>query len=352
MSPRPRPHVLVLLASTLALLLSACTASAPTGQQSASPSAGEAAPSGGGAQGSVTLGLTYVPNVQFAPVYLAEDRGLYASTGTQVRVRHHGADEGLFTALVSGQEDLVLASGDEVLQARDSELDLVSVGAYYHSHPARVIVKADSAIKELSDLKGKRIGVPGEYGSNWYYLLAVLKSLDLDSSDVQVVSIGYTQQAALTQGQVDAVIGFVNNDLVQLERSGMTVRTLGPDQNTVPLVSASLVTTRSFAEAHPDLVRSVVSATRGGVEVALADPEAVLAATTTRDPSLTGAAAQSAAAVWEATAKLLVTADGAVSATQDLDTWKAMAVFFGTVPDMLHSGPDLKASVTNEYATE
>src|SRR5699024_3045408 len=57
----------------------------------------------------LTLGLTYVPNVQFAPFYLAEQKGYFTDAGVDVTLRHHGESEDLFGALRSGTEDLVVA---------------------------------------------------------------------------------------------------------------------------------------------------------------------------------------------------------------------------------------------------
>ena len=116
---------------------------------------------------AVTVGLTYIPNVQFSPVYLAEDEGLYKEAGLDATVRHHGSDEGLFTALLAGEEDVVIASGDEAAVASTQGMDLVSIGSYYRDYPGTVIVRDDSPIQSLADLKGATIGIPGEYGSNW-----------------------------------------------------------------------------------------------------------------------------------------------------------------------------------------
>ena len=320
--------------------LTACTASSQ-----------EAGTTTDNATDGVTLGLTYIPNVQFSPVYVAKDQGLYAAAGAEVTVRHHGADEGLFTALVSGEEDIVLASGDEVLQARDAGMDLVSVATYYASHPVTFIVPTESDIASLADLKGRRIGVPGEYGSNWYALLAVLANEGLTRDDVEVVSIGYTQQAALAGGQVDVVVGFSNNDLVQIQASGQEVRALTPDPEQLPLVSASLVTTRTFAEEHPEALRSVIKGTTEGISAVIADPEAAITATQTLDPTLNGEAADTARVVLDATIALWKGSDGTVSMRQDESKWAQMAAFFLTVPDVLSSPADLGAAMSNDYVS-
>ena len=116
----------------------------------------------------------------------------------------------------------------------------------------RVIVPASSSITSLADLAGKNIGIPGEYGSSYYATLAAIKAGGLQTSDVTISSIGYTQQAALAAGQVDAVVGFTNNDAVQMRLAGIDIREIPLDGASTPLVAASIITTREWAQAHPD----------------------------------------------------------------------------------------------------
>ena len=73
----------------------------------------KAAQSGTDGDSEVTIGLTYIPNIQFSPVYVADAQGTYADNGIVPTIRHHGSHEGFFTALLAGEEDVVIASGDE-----------------------------------------------------------------------------------------------------------------------------------------------------------------------------------------------------------------------------------------------
>ena len=154
------------IGASVSLVLGACTVG-PGATQSGASSQGAS---------DVTIGLTYIPNVQFAPVYVADSKGLYNDAGITPTVRHHGSDEGLFTALLAGQEDVVIASGDEAAVAASQGMDLVSIGQYYATYPGSVIVPASSSITNLADLAGKNIGIPGEYGSSYYATLAAIKA--------------------------------------------------------------------------------------------------------------------------------------------------------------------------------
>lgn len=324
-----------LLALLLAALLAGCSpAAVPSGQPS---SPGEAAV-------PARVGLSYIPNAQFAPFYVAEEDGLLSvDGGTPATLRHHGAQEGLFTALAAGQEDFVLAGGDEMLQARQTGLDLVSVATYYLHYPVVVIVNTDGDIDSLPDLAGKRIGVPGRFGSSWFGLQVALRSAGLTESDVEIIEIGYTQQAALTSDKVDAVVGFSNNDLVQFELAGLAVIGLPISDTPPPLVAASLITTREYLDAHPDTVRGVAEAMVAGINTVAADPERGVAATRRQVPGLSGEALESARATLAATIPIMTTAgrtDGAI----DTATWQAMGEFM-LASGLLTTAPDITAAI-------
>ncbi|PKQ33017.1 MAG: hypothetical protein CVT62_02960 [Actinobacteria bacterium HGW-Actinobacteria-2] len=286
------------------------------------------APSGSAALAAPTIGLSYIPNVQFSPFYVAMADGSYTKAGVSPTLRHHGVSEGLFNALTTGGEQFVVAGGDEVLQARSQGMNLVTVAAYYHAYPVQIIVPQSSPITSLTALKGHTIGLPGKYGESWFALLVALKSAGLTEADVSIKEIGYTQQAALTNGKVDAIVGFSNNDAVQFALAGTAIRSLPIATGTVPLVSASLVTTADYAQAHPDVVKSVVAGTLAGVSSVVADQNHALAVSGTYVPDLgTPAGAKAAQATLAATVPLWTAKGGVVSGKLDAAQWAAMADF-------------------------
>lgn len=308
-----------LIAAVTALLLFAGCSQAPTSTTSAS---------GTPALPTPTIGLTYIPNVQFSPFYVAEADGDFTKAGVAPVLRHHGTSEGLFTAIAAGKEQFVVAGGDEMLQARAQGLDLVAVSAYYRSYPVVVIVPDGSPIRSLADLKGHSIGIPGKYGESWFGLQVALLSAGLSQADVQIKEIGYTQQAALTTAKVDAIVGFSNNEAVQFGLAGFATRSLPIASGTVPLVGASLITTADYAKANPDVVKAVVAGMLSGITTTVADPNHVLEVSTTYVPGLSETSAQTAAkATLAATDALWTTADGKVDGTLDANQWNAMADF-------------------------
>ncbi|AZA14417.1 ABC transporter substrate-binding protein [Corynebacterium choanae] len=301
-----RRTTLGVLLCAAALVASGCSASdEPAAQTTADTAAAATSTSSNTAtkattgEQTATIGLTYIPNVQFSPVYVADERN-YLPAG--VDYRHHGQNEGLFTALLAGQEQFVVAGADEAAAADSDELQVIA--PYYEQFPVVVIVPGDSPIHTMADLKGKKVGIAGFYGETWYGLVAGLKQVGLTPDDIDIQEIGYTQQAALSTGKVDAVVGFSNNDSVRFALAGFATRDLTPEVQS--LRAASLITTKKFAAEHPELTAKTVAALFHAYEDLIADPNLGVAAAEKLIPELNEPEQKEAAAqTMDATAPLL-----------------------------------------------
>lgn len=303
--------LLVLLALTLGTAMSAC--GNQSGSSSASSSAGI----------PLTVGLTYTPDIQFSPFYVAVQKGYFADEGLNVTLRHHGASESLMGALQSGTEDVVYAGGDEMLLSRSQGVDVVNFATMYQSHPAELIVPQGSSISSFADLRGHSIGIPGPFGENWYALLAMLRQAGLTQSDVNIQSIGYTQQAALMGNKVDAVVGFSNNDAVKFGQAGFPIREIRLDAAT-PLVALGLGASKATVTDKQDQLKAMMRALDKAVAYCTSDLDGTVALTEKYVPALSDDAQRAAArATLEATNKLY----GSQLGKQDAQRWSDMATF-------------------------
>ncbi len=337
-----RTFLSVAAAAALALGAAGCNADAA---KNSDPTGGTTA------VGTATIGLTYIPNIQFSPFYVALDKGYFSQRAVKATVRHHGANEGLFTALAAGEEQYVIAGGDEMMQAVAEGMDLVAIASYYRTYPVEIIVPADSPIKTPADLKGHSVGLPGKYGESWFGLQVAMKSAGLTENDVKITEIGYTQQAALTTNKVEAIMGFANNDAVQFGLAGFKVREI-PLAVNVPLVSISLVTTRAELEAHPQVAKAVADSMVEGIAAVKADPDGAIAISTAQVPGLAEDAAKKAArATLDATLKIMVDADGQVSGKLDPGLFVDMASFMQS-QGLLKKAVDPTKVVSTAYVSK
>ncbi len=218
---------------------------------------------------TVTVGMTYIPNVQFAPWYVAQAKGFFRAEGLAVKFDYR-MDIDALQLVAAGQLDFAIAGGDQVITARANGIPVVYLVSLYAKFPPTIITKASSGIKTPQDLKGKSIGLP-LYGSSLLATKAILKKAGVDESQVRLVDIGYTQIPALTAGKVDAVVGFANNEPIKLRAAGLAITQIDA-WNYFSLVGHGLISGEKQLKQSPELLRKMTRATLRGMEYAMAHP--------------------------------------------------------------------------------
>jgi NitT/TauT family transport system substrate-binding protein len=266
------------LALVLAITATACGGSTPTAEPTTAPATDASAT-------PLTVGLGYIPNVQFAQFYLADQAGYYADAGLDVTLQNK-IDPDLITLLGQGAVDIGSGDGTSVIPAVSQGIPVVYTSTIYGTFPAVVIARVGSGIATAADLRGKRIGIPGRYGTNWIMLQALLKEAGLTLDEVDIMEFpDFSQAAALQQGQVDAATGFANNEPIQLRNAGIEPVVLTVDE-AVPLPGPGLVTGTKTLETKAEALKAFTAATLKAMDEITADPQKGLDAAFAAVPDL------------------------------------------------------------------
>ena len=253
------------------------SSSAPSSSTPASPSPSQST--------QLTVGLGYIPSVQFAPFYLAQQEGWYEQAGLIVEFQNK-IDPDLITLVGQGAIQVGIGDGTSVIPAVSQGIPVRYLATIYGQFPSIVFAKASSGISSAADLKGKKIGTPGRYGSSWIMLQALLGSAGLTTGDVEIVEFpDFTQRAAVEADVVDAATGFANNEPVQLELSGAQVTVLRVD-DIVALQGPGLIAGTATIEGQGDAVEAFVTTTLRAMDAITADPELGLDAAIAAVPEL------------------------------------------------------------------
>lgn len=289
----------------------------------------------------LVVGLGFIPNVQFAPFYYAQEEGLYAAAGLDVEFQNK-IDPDLISLIGQGSVDIGLADGTSVIPAVSQGFPIRYVATIYGKFPSIVFAKASSGIAEPADLAGVRLGIPGRYGSSWIMLQALLSSAGLSPDDLEIVEYpDFGQGAAVAADAVGAATGFANNEPVQLQLAGEAVNVLRVDE-IVPLPGNGLITGVTTATEKADAIRAFVDVTLAAMEAIAADPQLGLDATYAVVPELAGAP-EVQAAVLDATIEVWrgpVQEAGGLGAIslQDWDRSIEYLASLGLVPEPVSSG--------------
>lgn len=220
---------------------------------------------------SLRVPMGFVPDPQFAPVYVADKKGYFAEEGLQIEFDYSFETDGI--ALVGANElPLAIVSGEQVILGRAQQLPLVYVMEWFQRFPIAIISKSEAGINAPADLAGRTVGVPGFFGASYVGYVGLLSAAGVAQEDVTTEEIGFTQVEALLTDRVDAVVGYVNNEPVQLSQQGVATNVLDV-ADYVDLVANGVVTNEQAIATDPDLVRGFVHALLRGLQDTLDDPD-------------------------------------------------------------------------------
>jgi NitT/TauT family transport system substrate-binding protein len=278
------------------LLLAACgsvASNAPAAAPTAAPAAvaePTVVPEGANELRKVTLAMSYIPNVQFSPYYVAASKGYYAEMGLEV-VFDYNFENDVVQRVAQGSAEFAMASGLSVLLARQQGLPVATVMTLYQQFPVVFFSKARENITAAQDLKGKSLGIPGRFGASYYGLLALLYANKLQESDLNIQEIGFTQAQALMEDKVQVATGYAMNEPIALRQQGEQINVIRV-ADSFSLASDGLIVNEKLIAEDPGLVRSFVQATLRGVKETLEQTDESFAISMKQLPEAQGAAAQ------------------------------------------------------------
>ncbi|MBI2991004.1 MAG: ABC transporter substrate-binding protein, partial [Deltaproteobacteria bacterium] len=125
-------------------------------------------------------------------LWVARDSGLLAKYGFTADVVLVPGSPRTVQALIAGDLDYVVAGAAAVLRARMQGAGVFILSSLSSYSSQRVLVRPDSPIKNLTELRGKIIGVTQFGSAGDTFLRAALKKSGLKETDVTVLQMGGT----------------------------------------------------------------------------------------------------------------------------------------------------------------
>jgi len=220
---------------------------------------------------AIRLPMGYIPDPQYAPIYVAVDKGYFAEEGFELEFDYSFETDGM--ALVGANEvPFAIVGGDQVILARAQGLPVVYVLEWFQRYPIAVVSKAEAGIEGPGDLVGRTVGLPGFFGASYVGYAGLLSANGLELADVDAIDVGFNQVETLLTDQADAIVAFANNEPLQLANMGQQVNIIQV-ADYIDLVFNGIITNEETIKQNPQIVEAFVRAVLRGLADTLADPD-------------------------------------------------------------------------------
>lgn len=178
--------------------------------------------------------LDWYTNPGHGPLVLAQALGLFKKHGLEVELIAP-ADPSVPPKLAAAERvDIAISYQPQLHLQIDQGLPLVRIGTLVATPLNVVVVRADSDIHSMADLKGKRVGY-SVGGVEEVLLSTMLQHSGLSLDDITLINVNFSLTPSLLTRKVDAVTGaFRNFELAQMAQEGVKGRAFYIEEEGVP----------------------------------------------------------------------------------------------------------------------
>lgn len=212
--------------------------------------------------------VAYLPVVQALPLYLAIDKGYFAEAGLEIEPVKFEAPNQILDALIAGNVDFGSPSTamgiTAISQAKNPntlKIFALNGGTGPNNIDNILLVKKDSSISSIQDLKGKKLGIlPGiQFRTIANHILST-EGLAIDK-DVTIVELAVPLQLqALVTSQIDAVLTLEPVKVIGESKNAVKDLVEGPMIKYIadPWYGGGGVVSVKFAKTNPNTTKKVI----------------------------------------------------------------------------------------------
>ena len=207
------------------------------------------------------------------PIYLGAKKGVFSKYGLAVEVIATRNEQMNMQALMSDSVQFLTSSSTGLFYLGKQGLDAVGLASWNNSSPYSLASRIK--IKELKELKGRKIASSGAGGRADAYIRFMLAQVGLDyRTDAQIIPLSggsAVRLAAVVSGNLDATL-ISSLQGRQAEKLGLTVIP-------VPLeyIWGINITRRSFMNKNREVVKNYLRGLAASVRLMMADRASTLA---------------------------------------------------------------------------
>ena len=215
------------------------------------------------ASDEIKVMLDWFINPDHAPLYIAYENGYFENENIKVEFIVPADPNDPPKLAAAKKIDIAISYQPQLHMQVDQGLPLIRVGTLIATPLNCLLVLEDGNIKNISDLKGKKIGY-SVGGFEDTLLKTILNSQNLHLKDVELINVNFSLSPALISKKVDGVIGaFRNFELNQLEILDKKGRAFFVEEHGVPPYDELIFVTHKDNIKNKNLIKFLRAVEKG-----------------------------------------------------------------------------------------
>jgi ABC-type nitrate/sulfonate/bicarbonate transport system substrate-binding protein len=204
----------------------------------------------------------YRSDGHLALLHVIHESGAWDRQGLDVEYDLYIGPDEAHAAVQKGEVEFVSGNHISPYPARLKGDRWLYLGQTVNLYSHRLVVRPDSKIEKISDLRGKRVAGSGHHPSSNNWLFLKQNGLDADKGDLQLARVrGVKLQDLVKSGDADACLVTPPNDVLA-RRAGLKVIPIPP----LPMIYFTTISTGSaFAAKRPDIVERFLKGAAEGI---------------------------------------------------------------------------------------
>eukprot|EP01093_Parvamoeba_rugata_P008229 TRINITY_DN2358_c0_g3_i2.p3 TRINITY_DN2358_c0_g3~~TRINITY_DN2358_c0_g3_i2.p3 ORF type:complete len:318 (-),score=94.92 TRINITY_DN2358_c0_g3_i2:4332-5285(-) len=216
--------------------------------------------------------LDWFVNPDHAPLIVAKEKGFFTKHDLDVELIEPSDPSAPPRLVAAGQGDVAVNYQPQLHVQAAEGLPLTRIGTLVATPLNSLIVLEDGPIKEIADLKGKKIGY-SLAGFEDALLGTMLGNHGVSMDEVELINVNFSLSPSLYSGQVDAIIGgYRNFELNQMEIEGKPGKAFYVEEEGVPPYDELILTVRNDKVDDPRFAR-MLAALEEGVQYLINHPD-------------------------------------------------------------------------------
>ena len=209
----------------------------------------------------ITLQLNWLNQFQFAGYYMAKEKGFYKDVNLDVQIKESNFNTDVIKEIESKNADFAVGRSSLIIEKINGK-DIVALCAIYQESPLILLVKKDSNITSVKDLRNKKIMITPDarYSAP---VLAMLSANELTINDFRIQKHSFDINDLINR-KTDAMASYISNEPIILKEKDIEYRVFNPKDFGFDFYSDILFSSSEYIKNNPKITKDFYEASLKG----------------------------------------------------------------------------------------